>query len=128
MKIEKFEDLDIWKEARELSKFVKELTRKQEFSKDFKFCSQISSSSGSIMDNIAEGFEREGNREFFQFLSISKGSNAETRSQAYRAFDYNYIDQVELDDILLRTEKLKAKINSLMNYLKNSDRKGNKYS
>lgn len=128
MKVQRFEDLEIWKEARELALLIKVLTRKSEFSKDYKFVAQITSSSGSTMDNIAEGFDRDGNKEFFQFLSISKGSNAETRSQAYRAFDYKYIDQIELDDILLRTEKLKVKINSLMLYLKNSDRKGNKYT
>ncbi|WP_439475767.1 four helix bundle protein [Algoriphagus formosus] len=128
MKVQRFEDLEIWKEAREIALTIKELTRKSEFSKDFKFVAQITSASGSTMDNIAEGFDRDGNKEFFQFLSIAKGSNSETRSQAYRAYDFKYIDEEELNKILLLTEKLKAKINSLMIYLKNSDRKGNKYS
>lgn len=90
MKIDRFEDLEIWKEARELCKFVFELTSIEIFNKDFKFRDQIRSSSGSIMDNIAEGFERGGNKEFIQFLYISKGSCGETRSQAYRAFDFKY--------------------------------------
>ncbi|SDD38851.1 four helix bundle protein [Algoriphagus faecimaris] len=128
MKIEKFEDLEIWKEARELCKFIRSLTRKSDFSKDFKLVGQINGSSGSIMDNIAEGFDRDGNKEFIQFLSIARGSNAETRSQAYRAFDAVYIDQIELDEVLNRTERLRTKIKSLMIYLKNSERKGNKYS
>ncbi|WP_100629612.1 four helix bundle protein [Algoriphagus formosus] len=128
MKVQRFEDLEIWKEAREIALTIKELTRKSEFSKDYKFVAQITSASGSTMDNIAEGFDRDGNKEFFQFLSIAKGSNSETRSQAYRAYDFKYIDEEELNKILLLTEKLKAKINSLMIYLKNSDRKGNKYS
>ena len=128
MKIDRFEDLEIWKEARELCKVVRTLTRKQRFSKDFKLCDQINSSSGSVMDNIAEGFDRDGNKEFIQFLSIAKGSNAEVRSQSYRAFDSDFIDQTELDDLLTRTESLKNKIKSLMIYLKNSDRKGNKFS
>jgi len=81
-----------------------------------------------IFHRVAEGFDRDGNKEFFQFLSIAKGSNSETRSQAYRAYDFKYIDEEELNKILLLTEKLKAKVNSLMIYLKNSDRKGNKYS
>lgn len=128
MKIEKFEDLEIWNEARELCKFVRSLTRKPDFSKDFKLVGQINGSSGSIMDNIAEGFDRDGNKEFIQFLSIARGSNAETRSQSYRAFDSDFIDQIELDEVLNRTERLRTKIKSLMIYLKNSERRGNKYS
>jgi four helix bundle protein len=128
MKIERFEDLEIWKEARILCKYIRALTRKPDFSKDFKLSGQINGSAGSIMDNIAEGFDRDGNKEFIQFLSIARGSNAETRSQSYRAFDYEYIDQVELEEVLSRTESLRLKIKSLMIYLRNSDRKGNKYS
>ncbi|WP_291788063.1 four helix bundle protein, partial [Cecembia sp.] len=96
MKIYRFEDLDIWQEARELCKAVRVLTKRKEFSKDFKLCSQINSSSGSIMDNVAEGFERDGNKEFIQFLSIAKGSNGETKSQAYRSFDAGFINEEEL--------------------------------
>lgn len=128
MAIERFEDLEIWIEARDLCKFIRALTRKPEFCKDFKLVGQITSSSGSIMDNIAEGFDRDGNKEFKQFLSIARGSNAETRSQAYRAFDSNYVNQNELNEVLNRTERLRTKIKSLMIYLKNSERKGNKYS
>jgi four helix bundle protein len=127
MKIERFEDLEIWKEARELCKFIFEITEKEPFCKDYKFRDQIRSSSGSIMDNIAEGFERDGNREFVQFLSVAKGSCGETRSQSYRAFDYKYIKQDILDDLILRTTQLSKKISSLMAYLKNSDFKGSKF-
>ena len=91
MKIERFEDMEIWKEARELCRYVFDLTSKDLFSRDFKLRDQIRASSGSIMDNIAEGFERGGNKEFMQFLYISKGSCGETRSQSYRAFDQEYI-------------------------------------
>jgi len=127
MKIERFEDMEIWKEARELCKFVFELTSKELFNREFKLRDQIRASSGSIMDNIAEGFERGGNKEFIQFLFISKGSCGETRSQAYRAFDQKYIGQEELDLLIARTLTQSTKIANLIKYLKSSDFKGAKY-
>jgi four helix bundle protein len=80
-KISNFEDLQIWQNARELSKVVYEITKTEPFNKDYRFRDQVRASAGSVMDNIAEGFEREGNKEFLQFLSIAKGSCGETRSQ-----------------------------------------------
>src|SRR5450759_4009607 len=99
MQIDRFEDLEIWQEARALCNSVFEITSVSPFCSDFKFKDQIRASSGSVMDNIAEGFERGGNKEFIQFLSIAKGSCGETRSQSYRAFDYKYINQDILDDL-----------------------------
>ena len=127
MKIERFEDLEIWKDARELSMYVFELTSKEPFNKDFRFRDQIRASSGSIMDNIAEGFERGGNKEFAQFLYISKGSCGETRSQGYRAFDFKYITEIELDKLNSSTIALSTKIANLLKYLKESEFKGAKY-
>jgi four helix bundle protein len=127
MKITRFEDLEIWQESRDLCKFIFTLTERDPFKKDFKLKDQIHSSSGSIMDNIAEGFERDGNKEFIQFLTISKGSCGETRSQSYRAFDYQYINQDTLDDLISRTTQLSKKISSLISYLKKSDFKGSKF-
>ena len=127
MTIERFEDLEIWQLARELCKFVYEITEKELFSKDFTLINQMRSSSGSTMDNIAEGFEREGAKEFIQFLSISKGSCGECRSQSYRAFDYKYINQAILDKLIERTTTLSKKIASFMAYLKGSKIKGTKY-
>jgi four helix bundle protein len=127
MKVERFEDLEIWREARILCKFVFIITEKDPFCKDYKLRDQIRTSSGSVMDNIAEGFEREGNKEFIQFLSISKGSCGECRSQSYRAFDFNYIDQEKLDELIKMTTQLSKKISNLMNYLKGSDLKGSKF-
>jgi len=89
--ITRFEELEIWKEARELSKEIFLITlNNNEFKNDFRFRDQIRASSGSIMDNIAEGFERNGNLEFRQFLSVAKGSAGEMRSQLYRALDFLY--------------------------------------
>ena len=86
-----FEDIEAWQQSRELCKTIHLLTLKPEFSKDFGLIRQIKNASGSAMDNIVEGFEREGNAEFKQFLAISKGSCGETQSQLYRALDCNYI-------------------------------------
>ena len=127
MKISRFEDLDIWIEARKLAKQIFDITQAAPFCNDYRFRDQIRSSSGSIMDNIAEGFEREGNKEFIQFLSIAKGSCGETRSQSYRAFDYNYLSSEQLDILLNDTTSLSKKISNLITYLKRSDYKGSKY-
>jgi four helix bundle protein len=90
MKVKRFEDLEIWSEARELCKIIYEITSKMPFCNEYKVRDQMRSSGGSAMDNIAEGFDRGGSKEFLQFLSISRGSVGEIRSQSYRAFDNNY--------------------------------------
>lgn len=127
MTIEKFEDLEIWKLAHELTKQVFEITKLGQFNKDYKFRDQIRASSGSIMDNIAEGFERGGNKEFTQFLFVAKGSSGEMRSQIHRAYLFEYIDKETLDNMIDKSMKLNTKISNMINYLKNSDYKGTKY-
>ncbi|MBZ0242718.1 MAG: four helix bundle protein [Bacteroidales bacterium] len=122
-----FEDIQIWQKARDLSKHVFELTAEGNVTKDYRFCDQIRASSGSVMDNIAEGFEREGNKEFIQFLYIAKGSCGETRSQSYRAFDNNYINEQQLNQLIEKTKNLSIDIANFIKYLKNSGIRGNKY-
>jgi len=129
MKVTRFEDLEIWQEARELCKIVYEVTSNGPFWQDFKFRDQIRASSGSIMDNIAEGFDRGGNKEFVQFLSVSRGSCAEVRSQSYRAFDVKHITQKKHDELLQRTDTLSRKIHNLMQHPKTQTSKAqNTYS
>ena len=89
--METFEDLAIFLKARELSKQVYQITRQGEFKYDSRFVQQIRASAGSVMDNIAEGYERQGNKEFKNFLYIAKGSCGELRSQVMRAHDVNLI-------------------------------------
>lgn len=126
-KVERFEDLKIWQLARELCQIIHKLTIKDLFSKDFKLVGQINGSSGSIMDNIAEGFERDGNKEFIQFLTFSKGSCGETRSQLYRALDYQYITQEEFDAAYKMTLEESKMLKSFIQYLKDSELKGNRF-
>ncbi len=125
--IKRFEDLRVWQESRVVCQLIRDFVKRPEFSKDFSLKDQIKRSSGSCMDNIAEGFAREGNKEFRQFLAISKGSMAETRSQLYRAFDYQYITEDELIRTAKRCDDLCRQIGSFINYLNNSSFKGNKF-
>ena len=127
MKATMFEDLGIWQDARKLCKEIFLITEKDPFSRDFKLRDQIRTSSGSVMDNIAEGFERNGNKEFIQFLSIAKGSCGECRSQSYRAFDYGYINQKILNELIHKTITLSKQISGFISYLKRSNFKGSKY-
>ena len=126
--IQRFEDLEVWKKAREMCKFISELTQKEHFSRDFSLKDQIKRSSGSVMDNIAEGFERGGNKEFINFLTNSKGSVGEVRSQSYRAYDYNYINEEELNTLVADSISLSERLGKFINYLKNSDFKGTKFT
>ena len=123
----RFEDLPIWQEARDFSKKVFWATKEGDFAKEFRLCSQIRASSGSIMDNIAEGFERNGNGEFKQFLYVAKGSCGESRSQLYRAFDYGFLPEDKFDALKLQSEEISKSISSFIDYLQTSDIKGAKF-
>ena len=125
--ITKFEDLEIWQEARKLAKEIYLISKETDLKTDFRFKEQIKASSGSIMDNIAEGFERDGNLEFRQFLSIAKGSAGESRSQIYRLYDYEYISEEKFLDLKNKYENLSGKIKNFITYLNKKDFKGNKF-
>ncbi|MCD0464231.1 four helix bundle protein [Flavobacterium sp. ENC] len=125
--ITRFEDLEIWKEARRLVKEIHLISIDTELKLDFRFKNQIKASSGSVMDNIAEGFERDGNLEFRQFLSIAKGSAGETRSQLYRVFDFEYISEQKFEVLKTDYENLSGKIKNFITYLNKKDFKGNKF-
>ena len=125
--IKRFEDILSWQKARELNKFIGDLIDKGKFKHSYKLIDQIESSSGSIMDNIAEGFERGGNKEFIQFLYISKGSCGEFRSQLYRALDRKYLTEDEFKLLYDLAKEIIVLLQKLIDYLHNSELKGSKF-
>ena len=125
--IEKFEEIISWKEARILNKEVGKLIDEERFRKNFRLIGQIEGSAGSIMDNIAEGFERGGKKEFIQFLYISKASCGELRSQLYRALDRTYITETEFNLLSIHAKKISSLIQKFINYLQESEINGIKY-
>lgn len=126
-KIEKFEDIKSWKLAREAVNKIYEASKTGEFSRDFALRDQIRRSSISIMSNIAEGFEREGNREFINFLTIAKASCAESRSQLYVALDQKYLARETFDEIYDDLTEIGNLLGGFIKYLRNSDLKGSKF-
>jgi len=123
-----FEDLEIWKEARRLTREIYCLTSGSQFSKDFNLRGQIQSAAVSVMSNIAEGFERGGNQEFGQFLYVAKASCGELRSQLYVALDQKYIDPQAANEMTMTLKRLSMMIKHLIDHLKQSGMRGPKYS
>ena len=126
-KIYRFEDLEAWKIARELTKEVYRTSKNELFARDYGLRDQICRASVSVMSNIAEGFERDGNKEFVNFLSIAKGSSGEVRSQLYVARDQQYISEGEFNLIYNKATENSRVISGLIKYLKQSELRGRKF-
>ncbi len=118
MKITRFEEIEAWQEARKLVKMVYEVIRKsKDFRRDFRLVNQVQDAAVSSMSNIAEGFSRKGNKEFIQFLFISKSSAAEVQSQLYVATDQGYINQEDFNRVYNQAEIVSKLDSGLIKYL-----------
>lgn len=122
-----FEEIKSWQKARILCQKIGGYIDSGRFKHNYRLIGQIEGSAGSVMDNIAEGFERTGNKEFIQFLYIAKGSCGELRSLLYRAIDRSYIGQEEFDELKKDCIEISVLISKLITYLDESDLKGAKY-
>ncbi len=123
----KFEDIQVWQKSPVLAKEVDQITKREVFRHDRRLKDQMLGSSGSVMDNIAEGHGRGGNKEFKQFLWIANGSLAELKSQLYRALDKELITKSEFPDLYAKSDEIGKMISDLINHLKNSGMRGTKY-
>ena len=125
--ITSFEELEIWKEARRLYKKVLALINRELVAKDFRFRNNMKEAAGSVMDNIAEGFDRDSRLEFVNALRYSKGSTGEVRSQLFRGFDNEYWNESELNVLNEEYKNLASQIANFIKYLNTSDQKGLKF-
>ncbi|MBR1808637.1 MAG: four helix bundle protein [Paludibacteraceae bacterium] len=126
-KICSFEDLQVWQLSREFNKKIYQATGKTPWKADCRFVSQITAASGSIMDNIAEGFGREGTKEYVNFLYIAKGSCEEVKSQLYRAYDVGYLSVEQFDVLFKDIRTISVMLHNFIKYLKECEHKGVKY-
>jgi four helix bundle protein len=125
--ITRFEDIEAWQLGRELKRQVYALSKAGEFAKDFALKDQIRRAAISVTANIAEGFEREGNREFLQFLSTSKGSCGEVQDHLYTALDETYITQQQFENLYGTAAEVGRKIGAFMKYLQQTAIRGRKF-
>lgn len=126
-KIDQFEDLEVWQLAREICNDLEVLFNVTPLGKRYSLMNQMDRSSGSVMDNIAEGFGRGGNLEFRNFLGFSKGSCSELKSQLYRAKDKKLISPEQFENLAVKCDKENAKLGSFINYLSSTEFKGTKF-
>jgi len=125
-KIKKFEELVSWKRARSLTKEIYDATSAGQFVRDFGLRDQIRRATVSTLSNIAEGFERGGDREFLQFMAIAKGSCGEVRAQLYVALDQNYLSEAQFDVLKMHATEVSQLLSGLMKYLRQSELRGSK--
>ena len=120
MKIEKFEDIRAWQQARELSNMVYDLTEQEKFRKDFRLRDQIQGAAGSIMHNIAEGFDDGSDVEFIRFLKYARRSASEVQSEIYLALDRKYVSSEDFQKVYEMAITTKKSINAFIAYLRKS--------
>ena len=125
--IKHFEDLEVWQLARAYYRKLSFITEKLRKHREFRFAEQIKSSAGSIMDNIAEGFERSSRLEFLNALSIAKGECGESRSQIHRLADDKFIEDPLYNELLEDSDKLSRKIANFVLYLNSTEIRGLKF-
>jgi len=123
----RFEEIEAWQLSRELAKQIYEVTKQGPFAHDYGLKDQIQRAAVSIMSNIAEGFERGGNKEFMNFLGIAKGSCGEVRSQLYVALDQGYIDKAQFEGLVQVCIRVSVMLQAFITSLRNSDFKGPRY-
>ncbi len=121
-KFKSFEEITSWQKSRLFNKRIYEITENIGFKRDFDLVRQIRRASISISSNIAEGFERNTDKEFVYFLYISKASAGEVRSQLYLALDLNYISKIEFDELYLNVSDISKLLSGFIKYLENSQR------
>ncbi|HYG09366.1 MAG TPA: four helix bundle protein [Pyrinomonadaceae bacterium] len=126
-KIERFEEFEAWQRSRELTKLIYQLSGSGDFGRDFGLKDQIRRAAVSIPSNIAEGFERDGDKEFVQFLSVAKGSCGEVRTQLYIALDQHYLTKSQFDSVSAQLIELSRMLSGLITYLRNSELRGRKF-
>ena len=124
MKIQKFEELNIWKLSLGVTKEIYDLTAKGNFSRDFGLRDQIRRAIVSVSSNIVEGFEKNNNNEFVRFLKIAKGSSGEARNQLYIALSVGYITNKEFEKLNNDLQILSGQIGAFTVYLEKKKKSG----